>query len=199
MDSIHNENFILAVPSVYIAYAGEKRKKFILAAQDCSVFEGYGAHTGEISAEMIKEAGAEYVILGHSERRATSNFDNVNSVYKKLNNAINAGLKVILCVDEDFESLLDQKTKELIKGNLNKIVVAYEPMSAIGTGKLPSATDIETAVLDIKNKCYNVKTLYGGSVNAENIRKILGINVVDGVLIGGSSLRLDEIKKFLTN
>ena len=197
LEAIDDTNFIFSLPNVFLAYAHFRNKNIKLAVQDCSVFEKFGAHTGEVSSDLIKDAGASYVILGHSERRATSAFDDVESIYKKLKNSLNSGLKVILCIDENYQLLIDEKTNDLLKQNPNDITLAYEPLSAIGTGKTPSPDEIVLKISDIKQKYFNIKTLYGGSVNSNNIHDILDIHNIDGVLIGGASLKLNEIQMIL--
>ena len=197
LEAIDDTNFIFSFPNVFLAYAHFRNKNIKLAVQDCSVFEKFGAHTGEVSSDLIKDAGASYVILGHSERRATSAFDDVESIYKKLKNSLNSGLKVILCIDENYQLLIDEKTNDLLKQNPNDITLAYEPLSAIGTGKTPSPDEIVLKISDIKQKYFNIKTLYGGSVNSNNIHDILDIQNIDGVLIGGASLKLNEIQMIL--
>lgn len=197
LESINDEDFILALPNVFLGYANKKNDKTILAAQDCSVFDGFGAHTGETSAQLLKECGVRYLILGHSERRSTSKFDDVPSILKKLQNALDAGLQVILCVDENFDALLDGETKSLLKDRLSSITIAFEPLSAIGTGKTLSLKEIEDKLSQIKQKYFGIKTLYGGSVNSKNISDILQIQNLDGVLIGGASLKLNEIQDIL--
>ncbi|GHT88276.1 triosephosphate isomerase [Alphaproteobacteria bacterium] len=197
IDSIHCENFVLAVPNVFVAYSHMKDKFLKLAAQDCSIFQGCGARTGEISADILKESGAEFIILGHSERRALSSFDGIDSIYKKLNNSIKAGLKVILCVAENFNKLLDKNTSEFIINNIENIYIAFEPISAIGSGKAASLQEIVDTLNAIKSKFSGIKCIYGGSVNSENSAEILTLESVDGVLIGGSSLRLGEMKAIL--
>ncbi len=193
---VKSEELILALPHIFIGYASAKRNGFKVAAQDCSVFENYGAHTGEVSAKMLKDSGAEYIILGHSERRSC-NEETVDIIYKKMKNAIEAGLKIILCVDENYSKLIDENTESLVKNHIKDIAIAYEPVSAIGTGVVPTTTEISNVLSKIKETYYGIKTLYGGSVNSANSQEILGLESVDGVLIGGASLKIEEIEKIL--
>jgi len=186
---------ILGIPSVFIAYAHLKNPTMQLAAQDCSVYADFGAHTGEISAEMLSQVGCKYVIIGHSERRQTSNFDNQQNVFAKLQNVVKAGMTAIICIDESYPALVDNQTKEFLKTNLDKVCIAYEPLSAIGTGKVPSLKDISETLSKIKNTYFGMKTLYGGSVNVSNAKEILSVELVDGVLIGGASLKLSELNE----
>ncbi len=190
-----NKQAILALPSIFISYVHFKNPELRIAAQDCSIFDGFGAHTGEISAQMLADAGCKYVIIGHSERRKTSNSDAISNILKKLQNVVNCGMTAILCVDERYAELIDEPTSDILKNHLDKVVIAYEPISAIGTGKVSSLKDISNVLADIKNSYFGVKTLYGGSVNANNVKDILSIASVDGVLIGGASLKLEELNK----
>ncbi len=194
---LHNldAHVILCIPSVFVAYAHLKKPTLQIAAQDCSVYSDFGAHTGEISAKMLSELGCKYAIIGHSERRRTSNFDTPSNVFAKLQNVVKCGMTAILCVDESYSDLVDNQTKEFLKTNLNKVCIAYEPLSAIGTGKVPSLTEISETLSKIKDAYFGVQTLYGGSVNLSNAKEILSIELVDGVLIGGASLKLTELNK----
>ena len=196
-DSIHHENVVIGLPSIFIAYTHLKNMKLKIAGQDCSIYKENGAHTGEISANMLKESGAEYVIIGHSERRATSAFDSIPNILKKLNNAIDSGLIPVLCVDENYETLLDDETKKILKENKDNVILAYEPLSAIGTGIVPTCEEIQNVIATIKEKFFGIKTLYGGSVNSKNSKDILDIESLDGVLIGGASLKLSELKEII--
>ena len=196
LNSIKTEELILGLPYIFIAYSHFKNKNIKIAAQDCSVFNGYGAHTGEISAKMLADSGAKFVIIGHSERRLGMH-ETIDEVYKKTLSALDSSIKVILCVDENYSSLIDQKTEDLLKHNPENVIIAYEPVSAIGTGVVPTIEEIMIVTSNIKNKYFNIKTVYGGSVNASNSKDILGINSVDGVLIGGASLKLGELKTIL--
>ena len=189
------ERVILGIPSVFIAYTHFKNPDLQIAAQDCSVYPDFGAHTGEISAKMLAELGCKYVIVGHSERRRTSNFDTQQNIFAKLKNVVTCGMKAILCVDESYHKLIDIQTKEFLETNIDKIFIAYEPLSAIGTGNIPSLADISATLSKIKQAYLGMKTLYGGSVNLSNAKEILSIDEVDGVLIGGASLKLDELNE----
>ncbi len=188
-----DERIILGLPNVFIAYAHTKNLSLQIAAQDCSVYTDFGAHTGEISAKMLSEMGCQYVILGHSERRKTSNFDNPKNVLLKLRNVIQCGMNAILCVDENYSGLIDEQTEQFLNINTDKIIIAYEPLSAIGTGKIPSLQDISKTLTKIKNTYFNITTLYGGSVSLSNAKEILSIDVLDGVLVGSASLNLNEL------
>ena len=187
-----------------------KEKNVFIGAQDC-FWETYGAHTGEISPKTIKSLGAEYVIIGHSERRALGETD--EEVSKKCSTALRVGLTPVVCVGyigqkkdetvaigESIESIL----KNISQEDLKKIIFAYEPVWAIGSGKTPSADDIHTVVLYIKKiigKKFSpeiiddVNILYGGSVSPENISNIIIHGHVEGVLIGGVSLQVERFAK----
>ena len=172
-----------------------------VGAQNICAYEE-GAYTGEISAKMIKDAGANVTILGHSERRHIFNETN-DDLRKKLDIANKYGLQVIFCVGETLEehdkieSVLVNQLKILTKEDLANLIIAYEPVWAIGTGKVATNEDIKAAhkiVKDYVKKNYgaNAKVLYGGSVKPENAAEILKLNCVDGVLVGGASL--DPVK-----
>ncbi|MDR1034850.1 MAG: triose-phosphate isomerase [Holosporales bacterium] len=191
-------NLILGLPTIFLLPCHNRNTKLKLAAQDCSIFPGFGAHTGEISAQMLREAGIEYVILGHSERRSTSNLDSVENVLQKLSHAIDVGLVSILCIDENFNRLIDKNTSDLIKNNQGKVILAYEPISAIGTGIVPKTSAIIEIVSQIKKEYEGIATLYGGSVNSDNASEIMSISEIDGILVGGASLKISEISALLS-
>ncbi|MDR2075159.1 MAG: triose-phosphate isomerase [Holosporales bacterium] len=188
---LDKENFIIALPYPLIPFAKSINPNVKIAAQDCSIFRGKGAYTGEISADMLKEFGAEYVIVGHSERREFFN-ESGSIINKKVKNALLAELKIIYCVSENFENQI----KNDLEGVDTNIIMAYEPISAIGTGITPSTDDVFAVTTRIKN-LWDTKILYGGSVNSSNISDFLGIENVNGVLVGGASLKLDEVKSML--
>lgn len=182
-----------------------------VGAQNCH-FEASGAYTGEVSAEMLTEMGIEYVVLGHSERRQYFGETDV-TVNKRVLAALNAGLKVILCVGEkliDRENgvtgeLVAMQTKIALKGvtpeQLKNVIIAYEPVWAIGTGKTATADQAEEVCRVIRETVGSVygdasaqalTVQYGGSMNAGNCQDLLSKENVDGGLIGGASLKVPE-------
>lgn len=170
-----------------------------LGAQNCHS-KNSGAFTGEISAPILKDAGCEYVILGHSERREMG--ERCPSVSDKAATANAAGLKTIICVGEkDGEDFLDVVLAQL-KNSIpscateQNTIIAYEPVWAIGTGRTATVKEIEAHHAEIKKK-FNFKLLYGGSVKAANAKEILKTPYVDGLLIGGASLDVDEFKNII--
>jgi triosephosphate isomerase (TIM) len=179
-----------------------------VGGQDCHA-EASGAFTGDISAEMLKDAGATYVILGHSERRAGHHETN-EQVRAKAKAALRAGLMAIICVGEtraerDAGGALAIVGKQLassIPDNspLGRIVIAYEPVWAIGTGFTPTPQDIaemhgfirERMNQHLPGQGANLRILYGGSVNPANAAELLSVEDVDGALVGGASLSCAE-------
>lgn len=174
-------------------------------------FEDKGAFTGEIAAPMLVDAGVKYVILGHSERRQYFGEDNA-LLNKKVKKAFEAGLTPILCCGETLEQremgvtidFINTQIKECLYGvsaeNVAKMVIAYEPIWAIGTGKTATADQAEEvckAVRDVVRIMYNdataesVRIQYGGSVKGENANEILSKPDIDGALVGGASLKAD--------
>ncbi|OGZ02082.1 MAG: triose-phosphate isomerase [Candidatus Liptonbacteria bacterium RIFOXYB1_FULL_36_10] len=178
-------------------------------------WEEKGAYTGEISPVMIKNIKGEWVIIGHSERRKLGDTDEI--VSKKIFSSLAASLKFILCVGENkkmpqvkaeafifnqLKSSLSSVEKIKAENWKSKIIIAYEPIWAIGTGENASPEYAEIISQSIK-KFFSTefnflpKILYGGSVNSENISSFLKLHNINGVLIGGASLRPDEIKKIM--
>ena len=152
-----------------------------------------GAFTGEISAEMLIEAGCTYVLLGHSERRAMGEIDEF--IHQKVKSAHEAGLKVILCVDGQSKEEL-QKQLFNISESGDKLVIAYEPVWAIGTGQVAGREHIEEIHTLIKS-IIDIPVLYGGSVNEKNAREILAMKNVDGILVGGASLDPEKFMQII--
>jgi triosephosphate isomerase len=165
-----------------------------VGAQDCH-FASNGPYTGSISAEMLKNMGVKYVILGHSERRQNLNETDI-LIENKAKKAISEGIIPIICVGETLEDRENEKTYETIRDQLkfsvpksiNHIYIAYEPIWAIGTGKTATSDDIVKMHTFIKEIIPTAKVLYGGSVNTTNAPHIIKLKNVDGLLIGGSSL-----------
>ena len=181
----------------------------MFGAQDCSQFD-IGSYTGEVSADMIKEMGCRYVLLGHSERRI-NNHESNKVLRKKLTLVNNASIKTIFCVGEELIAYNNKKSKETIRKQLSnvfpeefdfkKLVIAYEPVWAIGKNKTPKMNEIESISNFIKklfSKKYavsNIPILYGGSVNTSNSRDIFFLKNIDGALVGGASLKASEFIK----
>lgn len=174
-----------------------------------------GAFTGEISAEMLKELKVTYVLTGHSERRQYFG-ETDQTVNLRTKAALNAGLKVIVCVGELLDEREGGKTKEVVtrqtiaalkdisQQELKKIVIAYEPVWAIGTGKTATADDANDTIKIIRSvvkKLYgrasatSLRIQYGGSMNAKNATELMGMPQIDGGLIGGASLKAEDFAK----
>ena len=185
---------------------------FFKAAQNCH-WEDKGAFTGEISAPMIKDCGADFVILGHSERRHLFNESN-RLINKKILASLKNGLNVIHCIGETLEdrnagetvSVLEKQLTNGLKdvGSLEKLVIAYEPVWAIGTGVSASLEQIENTHKSIRNilsglydKKQNIAVLYGGSVNLDNAATLISADGVDGFLIGGASLDAENFASII--
>ena len=185
---------VLCLP--FTLLCGEN-KGISIGAQDVSSHEN-GAYTGDISATMLKEMGVEYVIVGHSERR--TNHDETNEIVRqKATMAIKNGIIPIVCVGETMEEKNAGHTTSVIKKMLlesipdnGEYIVAYEPRWAIGTGQTPTTNEIVSAVKTVFETLPNpMPIIYGGSVNKDNARDIISIPYVDGLLIGGASLKSD--------
>jgi len=212
-----NYKVILCVPSTLIYYFSNKvRSKFIsIGAQNCHTDSEFGAFTGSVTAGMLKNAGANYVILGHSENRLMGDTD--KEIKKKIESAVKEKLNIIFCIGETASEKRSGKTFAVLKKQLNnsinklskgkKIIIAYEPRWSIGTGKLPKITELIKIFNFIKKELRKkLKTkksnpvLYGGSINDRNINMFSSISDVDGFLIGGSSQSskkfIDIIKKY---
>ena len=172
-----------------------EKTRISVGAQNSHESENYGAYTGHVNAKMLKGVGAKSIILGHSENRQSGENDKLINL--KINAAIKSRLKVIFCVGE---TLLDKRkkiTKQIlskqIKKGLNKIknkkniLIAYEPVWAIGSGLIPKESELFETVNFIKSKVKGAKVLYGGSVNSKNINTLKNINNIDGFLVGGAS------------
>ena len=198
------ENLVVCVPSTMInTFAKTAKKVAATGAENCH-YAKKGAFTGEISPEMVKDAGASYVIIGHSERRQL--FAETNELLnKKLKASLEAGLKVIFCIGEvlaeksKYKSVLKKQIVEGFEGitDFSNIIVAYEPVWAIGTGEVATVADIKKVHTYIKNtikELFNTDALvlYGGSVKPSNSGEILALESVDGVLIGGASLKAED-------
>ncbi|MEQ1931949.1 MAG: triose-phosphate isomerase [Parvularculaceae bacterium] len=170
-----------------------------VGGQDCHAAAS-GAHTGDVSAEMLKDAGASFVIVGHSERRQ-DHVETNEVVRAKAAAAHRAGLTPIICVGETQDERRAGKANDVvarqIEGSLpaggKAMAIAYEPVWAIGTGRTPTASDIAAMHAFIRRQAgANVRILYGGSVKPTNAKEILALPDVDGALVGGASLNADD-------
>ena len=209
---------LLCVPFVNIpaALKAFKDTRVAIGAENLH-FEEKGAYTGEVSAEMLKDLGVKYVIIGHSERRQYWN-DNDIIVNKKVHAAIAAGLRPVICVGESLEQRETGITTEWItmqikaglqnvgEDNIRKMIIAYEPIWAIGTGKTATPEQAEEVCENIRavvRKLYGAKVsraisiLYGGSMNEKNAFDLLAQPDIDGGLIGGASLVPEKFVKII--
>ena len=196
---------VLCVPAVNIQAAVRlfKESRVAIGAETCH-YESHGAFTGEVSAEMLKEIGVKYVIIGHSERRQYYNETDF-TVNKKVHAALEAGLYPIVCVGESLEQrelgvtmdLISYQVKAALSGvpadKMRHVVIAYEPIWAIGTGKTATAeqaNEVCEAIRTVIRKLYGARVArsvtiqYGGSMNAKNAQELLAQPDVDGGLIG---------------
>lgn len=193
---------VICPPSAFLAQI----KVPILGAQDC-FWKLKGPFTGETSPAQLKDLGVQYCIIGHSERRALGETDDM--VAAKLQALLEQGITPVLCVGfgttvgEDqldvTEALRPQLDSALRDTDPNKVVVAYEPVWAIGTGKPATSEHAEQIALFIKTKYGIEKVLYGGSVNGVNAQEFLSQNHIDGLLVGSNSLIPDEFNKIITS
>jgi len=198
---------LVCVPATLLTRAAEilSRTPVHLGGEDCHAEES-GAHTGDISAEMLKDAGASHVIVGHSERRADHSEDDA-SVHAKAAAAWRAGLVAIICIGEtraerEAGATLDVLSRQIagsvpVSATAANTILAYEPVWAIGTGLTPTAADVAEAHAHIRARLVEklgpaaakTRILYGGSVKPSNARELLSVANVDGALVGGASLK----------
>ena len=204
-------DLLVCPPATLVAAFAAKAKgakAFAVGAQDCHP-KASGAHTGDISAEMLADAGAAAIIVGHSERRADHGESDA-LVRQKAEAAWRAGLVAIVCIGETREQRDAGKTLDIcgtqLKGSLPddataaNLVVAYEPVWAIGTGLTPTPQDVEQVHRFIRDQLtarFNaegakIRILYGGSVKPSNAKELMGVANVDGALVGGASLKADD-------
>jgi triosephosphate isomerase (TIM) len=220
LKSYNGERLVVLCPpytSLTIAAELIKDTSIVLGAQNVH-FGKNGAYTGEISAGMLKETGCTYVIIGHSERRAYFHEDD-DLINKKIKMALETGLKVILCVGETLEEREKGITEDVVRTQLlgslqgiseeemRDIVIAYEPVWAIGTGKNATpdqANEVHAYIrsllgMNYSSGCAEATTIqYGGSVKADNARELLNMPDIDGALVGGASLNADSFTGIIT-
>ena len=213
-----NCEVVLCVPYTDLFYS-------LLTAQNTNIkigaqnmhYEEKGAYTGEIAPQMLKCINVEYVIIGHSERRQYFG-ETDETVNKKVKAALNHELTPILCVGETLkqremglvEEVITQQTELALEGldskQVENVIIAYEPIWAIGTGKVATKEDANNAIKQIRNKiaslygediAENITILYGGSVNSKNAKELFLTSDIDGALVGGASLKVDEFDNII--
>ena len=185
-----------------------KKKNISIGAQNCYQKEQYSSNTAAISPYMLRAVGAQYTLVGHSDNRGGG--DNDTMLKDKVNYALKNNLKVVFCIGENKSEKKNKKTFSVLKKQLtkvlekkfnnNKIIVAYEPIWSIGTGKIPTANELKKTTIHIKKVLKNIfkknspPVLYGGSVDGNNVEMFKEIREIDGFLIGGAS---KSSKKFI--
>ncbi|KAG6586820.1 triose-phosphate isomerase [Phytophthora cinnamomi] len=211
-----NVEVVVAPPALHIDLAKSLlQKKIAVSAQNVSL-TGLGAYTGEIAAEQLLDFGLEWTITGHSERRAYySESDDV--VAQKTKRALDLGLKVIFCIGESLEQRQANKTLDVLirqtqalasivsEADWKRIVIAYEPVWAIGTGVVATPAQAQEAHKDLRawiadkvspDVAESVRIIYGGSVKGDNCEELIALNDVDGFLVGGAALK-PEFEKII--
>ena len=200
---------LICPPLTLLSQMNGMCENVIAGAQDCHTAVS-GAHTGDVSAQMLADAGARYVIVGHSERRA-DHHETDGLVSAKARCVLDAGMTPIICVGETHAERLGALAITVVEKQLNgsvpelgeneQVVIAYEPVWAIGTGLVPEIDDIATMHGAIRDWLVNrldgvgagTRILYGGSLKPSNAREILAVNNVNGGLIGGASLKATDL------
>ncbi|MXR11925.1 triose-phosphate isomerase [Mesomycoplasma hyorhinis] len=201
-----NLDFAVALPAINVAAFSKNTTKLELAVQNMSQFEK-GAYTGEISAQMLLDLNVKYAIIGHSERRQYFKETDLDA-NAKTQQAIKNNIIPVVCVGETLEEYEAQKTSQVIEYqlknslkdvDLSKVIVAYEPIWAIGTGKTATPEQAQQVCKFIRKQTNkNLTILYGGSVSQENIEQLLNQADINGALVGGASLKVDSFIKLLT-
>lgn len=217
LKNVRKTEVVICPPFIYLATSDKRQATSLrLGAQDC-FWQDKGAFTGEISPQMLKDLGVRYVILGHSERRQVMG-ETDEMVNKKLREVLKLNLLPIVCVgetagerkrEETFQILkreIKEGFKNVPKSQMSKVVIAYEPIWAIGTNNPCSADDALTAILFIRKVisqifsmalAKKIRILYGGSANSQNAGDYLGQEGINGLLVGGASLNPKEFLKIV--
>lgn len=219
-DKVNNDNVeaVICAPFTLLKDLKEATKgtNIKIGAQNMH-WEETGAYTGEVSGKMLEVINVEYVIIGHSERRQYF-AETDETVNKKVKSAFKYNLKPIVCVGETLEQKEEGKTNEIITSQtklaleglnteqVKKLTIAYEPIWAIGTGKTATSEDANNSIKEIRNEIKNiygeevaekVSILYGGSVKASNAKELFETSDIDGALVGGASLSVEEFKNII--
>jgi len=204
-----NNCTIICPPSIYLKSIKGNNEKLFCGAQDVSTYKE-GAYTGELSASMLRDNHIDFCLVGHSERRQYFAETNDN-VCIKSSNLIEENIIPVICIGETLEQKENNLTEEILSTQIKEgipnssthqnALIAYEPVWAIGTGLTPTLDEINQVHELIKNfdtKFRNFKVLYGGSVKSSNSKEITELSHVDGCLIGGSSLKIDEFNTIIS-
>jgi triosephosphate isomerase (TIM) len=199
------DSLIIAAPLVYLAYLRTHFPDLTFAAQDVSsISESYGSFTGETSAKMLSDLGIKYCIVGHSERRKYNNETNT-STKTKAELCIKHNIIPIICIGEEQKERDNNQHLEYIKSQLleslpksNDFILAYEPLWSIGTGNIPNNTQLEEVFSLFENIIAKPLALvYGGSINSDNAGEIAKVSNINGLLVGKSSLDIEELQKII--
>ncbi len=215
---IENVDIVICPPYTLLAYLADALETSNIAVGGQNLYwQDEGAFTGEISPLMLKDAGCQYVIIGHSERRQFFGETN-ETVNNKIKAALKHGLTPIICVGENLAERESNNTFKIIDNHINgglagisaeelfKTVIAYEPVWAIGTGKTATpiqAQEVHKYIRDLLKKMYNkevadcIRIQYGGSVKPENIAELMANTDVDGALVGGASLKIESFTQIV--
>ena len=200
---------LICPPMTLLNYVGNllEGTNILLGGQNCH-YEVSGAHTGEVSANMMRDSGCSHIIVGHSERRSQYG-ETDKEIFRKVEAVLEHGMKAIMCVGETLKSrqegnAINYVTRQLdevlnSRLSLENLVIAYEPVWAIGSGKTPEISEIEEIHEVIKkvlskslSQNHEVPVIYGGSVNPTNAEEVLRLEAVNGVLVGGASLNTND-------
>lgn len=206
--NINNKNVVICPSYIYIPYF--LNYKFSVGSQNVCAYED-GGYTGEVSAKQLASIGVKYTIIGHSERRIKLNESDIE-INKKIKKSLNSKLKVILCIGETLEQNKLLKKESVLKKqirnalfdieDLSNVIIAYEPIWSIGTNKIPSNHELIETIVYIKQlvkNMYNtnIKVIYGGSINENNINDLKSVNELDGFLIGSASINPTQFTQII--
>ena len=208
--SINNENcIVICSPSIFLNKLQNNNKNLFSGAQDVSVYDE-GPFTGEVSAKMLNDNKIKFCLVGHSERRQFFNEKNQN-INLKSKNLIENKIIPIICIGETLDERKNKQTKEVLSkqieecipdlSNFENTIIAYEPIWAIGTGLTPNLEEIEIVhefIKKLKGKFNQFRVIYGGSVKPSNCKEINALKNVDGCLVGGASLKVDEFNSIIS-
>ncbi len=214
----YSNDLIISPPSPYLAYLADKFKTLPFCAQNVSRYEGQGSYTGEYSSLLLKLSNINYAIVGHSDRRKLFN-ETSELVKQKVEKCLDADITPIICIGENLDIRKSQNYKEFLVTQLEEslpnsykilnkskyIVIAYEPIWSIGTGSAPLAEELVEvfdtihSFLQESRVANNIRLVYGGSVNLNNIKNILNLPNINGVMVGKSSLDYQILIKMLNH